>query len=147
MLGPDLHPGLGECLPLILGKEAPVTAIFAGLSYHMNTADSSCCLNSLAPRSSPTQQLLDASDSSGQTTNWVGTQRCPLADRLPKVFLSPQPHLDKPRHMALSERGPRPSSTYPWEGTSPALQAPEPDFRSVSHTSRQTLDAQMYPIP
>ena len=61
-------------------------------------------------------------DASGQTTNRAGTQPHPSADRLPKVFLSPQPPLNTSLDMALPTRGTRPSSTHQWAGTSPSYQ-------------------------
>ena len=49
-------------------------------------------------------------DSSGQKTNQAGTQT--PTHLLPKDFQSPQPSLDKPLAMALSTRGPGPSSAH-----------------------------------
>ena len=51
-------------------------------------------------------------DALGQTTNWIGTQTHPSADRLLKVFLSLQPLLDRPTDSALPTRGSRLSSNY-----------------------------------
>ena len=59
-------------------------------------------------------------DTSGQTTNRVGTQPHPLADRLPKVILSAQMPLNIPLDTALPTRRTRPSSTHQWAGTSPS---------------------------
>ena len=51
-------------------------------------------------------------DTSGQTTNRVGKEPHPSADRLPKIFRSPQPSLNTPLDTALPTRGIRPSSTH-----------------------------------
>ena len=66
----------------------------------------------------PTAYRLQCRDASGQTTNKVGTQPHPPADRLPKVFLTPQLPLNKPSDKALPTKGTRPSSTHQWAGTS-----------------------------
>ena len=59
----------------------------------------------------PTQQL-QCRDASGQTTNRAGTQPHPSAERLPKVFLTPQPTLNTALDVVLPTRGVRPSSTH-----------------------------------
>ena len=71
----------------------------------------------LAP---PTAFRLQCWDSSGHTTNKVGTQAYPSADRLPKVILSQPLPLNRPLNMALPTRGTRPSPTDQWAGTSPS---------------------------
>ena len=70
-------------------------------------------------------QCWDASD---PTINWAGTQLHPLADRLPKDFLSPQPPLDMPLDMALLTRGPNPIP--PTRGKALALPSRKPALPS-----------------
>ena len=53
----------------------------------------------------PTACRLQCWDTSGQTTNWVGTQPHPSADRLPKVVLIPQLPLHISLDTALPTRG------------------------------------------
>ena len=59
---------------------------------------------------------------SGQTTNRVRTQPHPSSDRLPKVFLSPQPPLNIPLDTVLPTRETRSSSTHQWGDTIPSYQ-------------------------
>ena len=59
----------------------------------------------------PTGSRLQCWVASSQTTNRVGTQPDPLADRLPEFVLSAQPQLNTLLDMALPTRGTRPSST------------------------------------
>ena len=68
---------------------------------------------SLAPRPGPTKQLVGSSwDTSGQTTNRVGTKPRLSAERQPKDFLTPQLPLDTSLDTALLTRGSRPRSTH-----------------------------------
>lgn len=53
-------------------------------------------------------------------TDMTGTQPSWSADRLPKVFISPQTPLNKYLDMTLPTRGPRPRSIYQWAGTRPS---------------------------
>ena len=78
-----------------------------------------------------------------QTINWVGTQPHPSADRLLKVFLSPQLPLNTPLDMALPARGTRPSSTYQPVGRHQSLPAGSlhKPLRTASSTRGQTPEA------
>ena len=92
-------------------------------------------------RSGPMQQPAGSSmkqPCSGQTTNRVGTQPHPSADRLPKVILSPLPALNTPLDTALPTKGIRPSSTHQWAGTSSSHQEACTPSRPVSLTRGQT---------
>ena len=83
-------------------------------------------------KSCPTHQSWEAP---GQTTNWLGTQLHPLADRLPKVLLDTQPPLITPDDTASLTRGTRLSSTHQGSLPSGSLQqVPE----STSPTRGQT---------
>ena len=89
----------------------------------------------------PTACRLQCWDASGQTTNSVGTQPHPSADRVPKVILSPQLPLNTPLDMALAIRGkdPAPSTSgqVPVPPTRKPAQAPQP----TSPTREQTPEA------
>ena len=70
----------------------------------------------------PTASRLQCWNASDQTTNSVGTQPHPSADRLPEVIPSQQPPVNTPLDVTLPIRGTRPSSTHQWAGTSPPNQ-------------------------
>ena len=75
----------------------------------------------------------------GQNTNRVRMQSHPLADRLPKDFLNPQPSLDVPLlDTALPTRGSRPNSIHQWAGLCPPTGKPPQDSRPASPTKLQT---------
>ena len=71
----------------------------------------------------PTAYKLQFWDTSGQTAKRVRTQPHPSTDRMPKLFLSSKPHLNKPFDMTLPTRGTRSISTHQWAGTSLSYQA------------------------
>ena len=70
----------------------------------------------------PTACRLQCWDDSGQTTNGVGTQPHPSADKLSKAVLSQRLPINRPLDMALPTRRTRPSSIHQWAGTSPSHQ-------------------------
>ena len=69
----------------------------------------------------PTACRLQCWGASGQTTNRVGTQTHPSADRLPEVVLSQQLPINTPLDTTLCTQGTRPGSTHQWEGASQSL--------------------------
>ena len=76
-----------------------------------------------APRPGPTNNLqTPVLESLRPDNNKIGTQPHPLEDRLPKVFLSPQPPQNTALDMVLPIRGIRLSSTHQRAGTSPSHQ-------------------------
>ena len=60
----------------------------------------------------PVAYKLQFWDTSGQTAKRVRTQPHPSTDRMPKLFLSSQPHLNKPFDMTLPTRGTRSIFTH-----------------------------------
>lgn len=60
-------------------------------------------------------------DTSGQTTNWVGTQTHEQQADCPD-FLSPQSPLDHAPKHGLAHQGTGPTSTHKWAGTVPSHQ-------------------------
>ena len=70
----------------------------------------------------PVAYRLQCWGASGQTTQRVRTQPHPSAERLWKGFLSLQPSLDVPLHLALPTRRPPPSPIHQWADTDPTHQ-------------------------
>ena len=89
----------------------------------------------------PTGCRLQCWDTSDQTTNRAGTQPQPPADKLPKVFLNPQPPLNTPWDTALFTRGTRHSSTHQWAGTSPSHQEACTSLQNILTHWGQTPEA------
>ena len=99
----------------------------------------------LAPRPGPTQQPAGPVLWYLRPSNRVRTQFHPLADRLPKVTLSPQSHLNTILDKALPTRGTRPSSTHQWSGTSPSHQEACTSLRTnLTHQREDTRSKRNY---
>ena len=72
----------------------------------------------------PTACRLQSWDASGQTTNREGIQAHPSADRLPKLFLSPQPPLNTSLTWPCPPEGQGPAP--PTSGQAPVLLTRKP---------------------
>ena len=93
----------------------------------------------------PTACSLQCWDTSGQTTNRVGTQPHPSTNKLPKVVLNPQLPLNTLLDTALSTRGTKPSSTHQWAGTSPTHQeACTSPWTKLTHQGADTRSKRNY---
>ena len=128
--------GRGLCLTVgtkTLATEVPGSTHWCKLSWRLPFSQ-----QHLAP---PNSKHVDSTAAMPKAKQPTG-RNTPLADRLPKVFLTSQP-LNTASDLALSTRGRRPSFLHQWGGTIsfPPTRKSAQGSRAASPTKGQTTEA------